>query len=92
MSQCQRVLAFLKSCFRLRSICFARWIDGYDQESKRIEKMIELKIYPELRDWIDPLTADEFAMLEASILAEGCRDPIVTWGLDSRWSQPLCYL
>jgi hypothetical protein len=40
----------------------------------------DLHIDPDLRAWIDPLTPDEFAQLEANILAEGCRDPIVVWG------------
>lgn len=39
----------------------------------------ELQINAELQAWIDPLTPEESAQLEANILAEGCRDPIVTW-------------
>lgn len=37
-------------------------------------------IDPEFHDLIPPLTADERQHLEANIAAEGCRDPIVTWG------------
>ena len=37
-------------------------------------------INPELKAYIDPLTADEYAALERSILAEGCRDALVLWG------------
>lgn len=38
-----------------------------------------LKIDPEIRDLIPPLSADEFERLRASILAEGVRVPIVIW-------------
>ncbi len=34
---------------------------------------------PEFRDLIPPLTPEERAGLEASIRAEGCRDPLVVW-------------
>jgi hypothetical protein len=37
-------------------------------------------INEELRAYIDPLTPEEHAALEASILADGCRDPLVLWG------------
>lgn len=40
----------------------------------------DIKIDPEIRKWIDPLTSDERSQLEANILAEGCRDPLVLWG------------
>ena len=33
-----------------------------------------------LRAYIDPLTPDEYAALERSLLAEGCRDALVVWG------------
>lgn len=33
-----------------------------------------------LRAYIDPLSADEYAALERSLLAEGCRDALVLWG------------
>lgn len=42
--------------------------------------MLDLEIDAELQAWIDPLSPEEFALLEASILAEGCRDPLVVWG------------
>lgn len=38
-----------------------------------------LVIDPEFHALIPALSADEFALLEASILAEGCRDALVTW-------------
>ena len=34
----------------------------------------------DLRAYIDPLTPDEHAALERSLLAEGCRDALVLWG------------
>lgn len=33
----------------------------------------------EFEDLIPPLTADEYTMLEKSILSDGCRDPLVVW-------------
>ena len=36
-------------------------------------------INEELRSFIDPLTPVEYAALERSLLAEGCRDALVTW-------------
>ncbi|HJV53776.1 MAG TPA: hypothetical protein VJ652_20080 [Noviherbaspirillum sp.] len=40
---------------------------------------MEIRIHDELRDYTDPLTAAEYAALERSILAEGCRDALVLW-------------
>lgn len=37
-------------------------------------------INEDLRAYIDPLTEDEYAALERSLLAEGCRDALVLWG------------
>lgn len=34
----------------------------------------------EFKALIPPLQAEEFAQLEANILADGCRDPLVVWG------------
>lgn len=39
-----------------------------------------ITINEDLRAYIDPLTQDEFAALERSLLAEGCRDALVLWG------------
>ncbi|QAU33581.1 hypothetical protein [Janthinobacterium sp. 17J80-10] len=39
-----------------------------------------LTINEDLRAYIDPLTEDEYAALERSLLAEGCRDALVLWG------------
>ncbi len=37
-------------------------------------------INEDLRAYIDPLTKDEYLALEQSILADGCRDPLILWG------------
>lgn len=39
-----------------------------------------ITINESLRAYIDPLTPDEYAALERSLLAEGCRDALVVWG------------
>lgn len=39
-----------------------------------------LRIDESLRSYIDPLTEDEYAALERSLLDEGCRDALVLWG------------
>jgi transcriptional regulator with XRE-family HTH domain len=41
---------------------------------------LNININQELRSFIDPLTAIEYAALERSLLAEGCRDALVLWG------------
>ncbi|MCD0505680.1 hypothetical protein [Bordetella petrii] len=41
---------------------------------------MNIQINEELRTYIDPLSADEYAALERSLLAEGCRDALVLWG------------
>lgn len=41
---------------------------------------MNITVNEELLAYIDPLTADENAALERSILAEGCRDALVLWG------------
>lgn len=40
---------------------------------------MNIKIDPELKALIPPLAADEYKQLEANIIAEGCRDPLVVW-------------
>ena len=40
---------------------------------------IKLKIDKEFKTLIRPLSPKEYEQLEANILADGCRDPIVTW-------------
>lgn len=39
-----------------------------------------ITINQDLKAYIDPLTEDEHAALERSLLAEGCRDALVLWG------------
>ena len=39
-----------------------------------------ITVNDELKAYIDPLTSDEYAALERSLLAEGCRDALVLWG------------
>ncbi|MES2257637.1 MAG: hypothetical protein V4724_03910 [Pseudomonadota bacterium] len=41
---------------------------------------MQIQINDVLRAYIDPLTEAEYAALERSILAEGCRDALVLWG------------
>ena len=41
---------------------------------------MNITINDELLQYIDPLTANEYAALERSLLAEGCRDALVLWG------------
>ena len=41
---------------------------------------MHIAINEELQAYIDPLSPDEYAALERSILAEGCRDALVLWG------------
>lgn len=41
--------------------------------------MQQLTINPELKSLIPPLTAEEFKHLETNVLAEGIREPIITW-------------
>lgn len=38
-----------------------------------------LHVNEELKAYIDPLQDDELAALEASIVAEGCRHPVIAW-------------
>lgn len=42
--------------------------------------LMTVQINQELKAYIDPLTPDEYAALEQSLLAEGCRDALVLWG------------
>ena len=41
---------------------------------------MDILVNESLKAYIDPLTPDEYEALEASILAEGCRDALVLWG------------
>ena len=42
--------------------------------------VMDIVVKEDLKAYIDPLTPDEYASLERSILAEGCRDALVLWG------------
>lgn len=41
---------------------------------------MDIKIDPEFRDVIPPLSAEEYAGLEANIIADGCMNALVLWG------------
>ena len=41
---------------------------------------MQIVVNEELKAYIDPLTPEEYAALERSLLAEGCRDALVLWG------------
>jgi len=41
--------------------------------------MFDLKVDPELRDLIPPLTDGDHASLKESILKDGCREPLTIW-------------
>ena len=41
---------------------------------------MDIIVNEELKAYIDPLTPEEHAALERSILTEGCRDALVLWG------------
>jgi hypothetical protein len=38
-----------------------------------------LTLDPQLRSLILPLTPEEYAQLEANLLADGCHDPLIVW-------------
>lgn len=38
-----------------------------------------ITIHPDLHSLIPALTAEEYQQLEANLLTEGCRDPLVVW-------------
>jgi ParB family chromosome partitioning protein len=40
---------------------------------------MQIKIDPQFKALIPPLAPEELAQLEANILRDGCRDPLVTW-------------
>jgi hypothetical protein len=42
--------------------------------------LMNIVVKEDLKAYIDPLTTDEYAALERSLLAEGCRDALVLWG------------
>jgi len=42
--------------------------------------VMKLEIDAEFASLIPPLSAEEFMQLEANIVADGCRDPLIAWG------------
>lgn len=52
-----------------------------DQHEK---KMHHIEIDSEFQALIPPLSAEERAQLEANLLADECRDPLVVWGDNGR--------
>ena len=46
--------------------------------------MSTLTILAELQALIPPLSAEEYAQLEANILQDGCRDPLIVWPYDGQ--------
>lgn len=53
-----------------------------DSEAAIKQKIIILE---ELRNFIPPLSEDEFAQLEENIVAEGCRDALILWKQDKEY-------
>jgi N6-adenosine-specific RNA methylase IME4 len=53
-----------------------------------------ITIDPELQKLIPPLAPEELAQLEANIIADGCRDPLVVWAVppEDWWTQNGIYL
>lgn len=49
------------------------------QPGRTKEEQLNITIHEELRSFVDPLTPTEYAALERSLLAEGCRDALVLW-------------
>ena len=48
--------------------------------SENVSRNPSITIDPEFKNLIPPLTAEEYAGLEESILQEGCRDALIAWG------------
>jgi hypothetical protein len=63
---------------RVTSCIFAATKDKTVAE--HIKANMNITVNEELRKYIDPLTDGERALLEQSLLAEGCRDALVLWG------------
>ena len=52
-----------------------------------------MKINPKFQSLIPPLSPEELAQLEANLVADGCRDPLVTWNgilLDGHNRHAIC--
>lgn len=44
-----------------------------------INSIPELVIDSEFKEWLMPLSSEEYEYLERNIIADGCRDPLVVW-------------
>lgn len=40
---------------------------------------MELRIDPDFKNWITPLTTEEYKQLEKNIIQDGCREPLTIW-------------
>jgi hypothetical protein len=51
------------------------------QQTKTVEQIIRenITILEEIKDWIPPLTEEEFEQLAKNIAEEGCRDALIIW-------------
>lgn len=55
------------------------------QQAKSKDRLKEnIQILPELRDLIPPLEGEELSQLEANILSQGCREPLIIWMQDAK--------
>ena len=50
-----------------------------------MSERIKVKVLPELKDFITPLTKEEYKQLEENIINEGCRDPLTVWDRDGEY-------
>jgi N6-adenosine-specific RNA methylase IME4 len=59
------------------------------QHNFKTRKQNMIKIDPELKALIPPLAPEEYAQLEANLIADGCRDPLVVWAVppDDWWTE-----
>lgn len=58
------------------------------------KKLYELSIDPEIQGLLPPLRDSEMEMLEASLLRDGCLEPILVWGdtiIDGHARYALCH-
>ncbi|EAY25468.1 ParB N-terminal domain-containing protein [Microscilla marina] len=39
----------------------------------------KIEVHPDFRDWIHPLSDEEYKQLQENIIEEGCREPLVVW-------------
>ena len=51
-----------------------------DSSTGRSPSAAKVEVDPEFETLVPPLSPDELAQLEESLLMEGCRDPLITWG------------